>query len=168
MSLKIAGRMDSVAPSATLAMAAKAAKLTASGVKVFPFSVGEPDFPTPAHVVEAGQLALARGATRYTTVTGTPELKNAIVQAVQRDRGYTITPDRVTVSCGAKHVLYNLATALYEAGDEVVIPAPYWVSYPEQVRLLEATPVIAQTRVEDGFRLQPAELERVVTPRRRR
>jgi len=165
MSLEPAERLLSVAPSATLAMAAEAAKLQASGIKVFPFSVGEPDFPTPAHVVEAANAALAGGATRYTPVGGTADLKAAIATATQRDRGWSPTPDRITVSCGAKHVLFNLACALYQPGDEVIIPAPYWVSYPEQVRLFGATPVIAKTSEQDGFLLSPEELERVVTPR---
>ena len=165
MSLQLADRLSSVAPSATLAMAAEAAKLQARGIKVFPFSVGEPDFPTPPHVIEAANAALAGGATRYTPVGGTPDLKAAIATATERDRGWTPAPERITVSCGAKHVLFNLACALYEAGDEVIVPAPYWVSYPEQVRLVGATPVIAQTHEKDGFRLSAEELERVVTPR---
>ncbi len=165
MSTAFAQRLSSVAPSATLAMAAAAQKLVQQGIKVVPFSVGEPDFQTPAHVVAAAKSALDTGATKYTAVTGTPELKAAVVEAVKRDRGVEITPDRVAVGCGAKHVLFNLAYALYEPGDEVVIPAPYWVSYPEQVRMVGATPVIAQTRVEDGFRLSPEALERAITPK---
>ncbi|HTJ82493.1 MAG TPA: pyridoxal phosphate-dependent aminotransferase, partial [Polyangiaceae bacterium] len=146
-------------------MAAQAAKLTAQGIKVFPFSVGEPDFPTPAHVIEAAKTALDRGATRYTAVAGTAELKAAICESTAATRGHTPKPDRVTVSCGAKHVLFNLACALYDAGDEVIIPAPYWVSYPEQVRMVGATPVIAQTTEADGFVLSPEELERRITPK---
>ncbi len=165
MSLELAHRLSSVAPSATLAMAAEAAKLSARGVKVFPFSVGEPDFPTPGHVIEAANRALAAGATRYTAVGGTPELKAAIVAATRDHRGYETTADRITVSCGAKHVLFNLASVLYEPGDEVIIPAPYWVSYPEQVRLMGATPVIVETSEADGFLLRPADLERAITPK---
>jgi len=165
MPLTFASRLGSVAPSATLAMAAAAQKLTQKGVKVVPFSVGEPDFQTPAHVIAAAKAALDAGATKYTAVTGTAELKAAVVEATLRDRGVAITPDRVTVSVGAKHVLFNLAYALYEPGDEVIIPAPYWVSYPEQVRMVGATPVIAQTTAESGFRLTPEALERAVTPK---
>ncbi len=146
-------------------MAAEAAKLTARGVKVFSFSVGEPDFPTPAHVIEAANQALAAGATRYTAVTGTPELKAAIIEATKRDRGYETTADRITVSCGAKHALFNLAAALYDPGDEVIIPAPYWVSYPEQVRMMGAVPIIAETTAAGGFRLTPEALAAAVTPR---
>jgi aspartate aminotransferase len=144
-------------------MAAQAAKLGAQGIKVYPFSVGEPDFPTPAHVIAAAKLALDQGATRYTPVGGTPELKRAIVEATSRDRGYTVTPDRITVSCGAKHVLFNLASALYEEGDEVLVPAPYWVSYPEQVRMMGATPITLPTEESEGFRLRPETLEAAVT-----
>ncbi len=146
-------------------MAAAAQKLTQKGVKVVPFSVGEPDFQTPAHVVAAAKAALDAGATKYTAVTGTPDLKAAIVEATERDRGFKTSADRVTVSVGAKHVLFNLAYALYEAGDEVIIPAPYWVSYPEQVRMVGATPVIVETNEQNGFRLTPEDLERAVTPK---
>jgi aspartate aminotransferase len=166
MSLELARRLSSVAPSATLAMAAEAAKLAAQGLKVYPFSVGEPDFPTPAHVVSAAKAALDAGtAFRYTAVTGTPDLKSAIVEATKRDRGHAVDPKQITVSCGAKHALFNVAAALYEPGDEVIIPAPYWVSYPEQVRLVGAEPVIAPTREADGFVLRPDDLERCISPR---
>jgi aspartate aminotransferase len=146
-------------------MAAQAAKMTAQGIKVFPFSVGEPDFPTPEHVRNAAKLALDHGATRYTPVGGTADLKKAICEATQRDRGHVVTPDRVVVSCGAKHVLFNLAAALYEPGDEVLIPAPYWVSYPEQVRMMGATAITLETSEADGFRLRPETLAAAVTPR---
>ena len=146
-------------------MAAKAAKLRAEGHKVYPFSVGEPDFETPAHIREAAKSALDRGATRYTAVTGTPELKAAICASAERHRGYRPEPAQVVVSAGAKHALFNLALALYQPGDEVIIPAPYWVSYPEQVRIVGATPVIVPTREEDGFLLQPEALAAALTPR---
>jgi aspartate aminotransferase len=165
MTLDLARRMGAIAPSATLAMAAEAAKLAAQGIAVHSFSVGEPDFPTPAHVVEAAKRALDAGATRYTAVTGTPDLKAAIVEATERDRGWRPTPDQIVVSCGAKHALFNVASALYEEGDEIIVPAPYWVSYPEQVRLLGATPVIAETREDEGFRLRPEVLASLITPR---
>lgn len=165
MPLNFAARTAAVAPSATLAMAAQAAKMTAQGIKVFPFSVGEPDFPTPEHVRNAAKVALDHGATRYTPVSGTADLKKAICEATQRDRGHVVTPDRVVVSCGAKHVLFNLAAALYEPGDEVLIPAPYWVSYPEQVRMMGASAVTLETSEADGFRLRPETLAAAVTPR---
>jgi aspartate aminotransferase len=165
MSRQFAGRLSAVAPSATLAMAAKAAKLRGEGHKVYPLSVGEPDFETPAYIREAAKAALDRGATRYTAVTGTPELKAAICASTERYRGHRIEPSQIVVSSGAKHALFNLALALYQPGDEVIIPAPYWVSYPEQVRIVGATPVIVPTREEDGFRLQPAALQAALSPR---
>jgi aspartate aminotransferase len=146
-------------------MAARANKLREAGHRVFAFGVGEPDFDTPAAIREAGKHAIDHGATRYTAVTGTAALKKAICQAVERERGWTPTPDMVVVGCGAKHSLFNLALALYEPGDEVIIPAPYWVSYPEQVRLVGATPVIVDTREEDGWMLDPAALEKAITPK---
>jgi aspartate aminotransferase len=165
MSRKLAERLSSVAPSATLAMAARAAKLRAEGHRVFPFGVGEPDFDTPALIRTAAKAALDAGATHYTAVSGTAELKSAICAATERYRGYRPSPSEVVVSCGAKHVLFNLALALYEPGDEVVIPAPCWVSYPEQVRLFGATPIIVPTTEEEGFRLTPEKLEAALTPR---
>lgn len=165
MSRKLAERLLSVAPSATLAMAARAAKLRAEGHRVFPFGVGEPDFDTPALIRTAAKTALDVGATHYTAVSGTAELKSAICAATERYRGYRPSPSEVVVSCGAKHVLFNVALALYEPGDEVVIPAPCWVSYPEQVRLFGATPVIVETTEEEGFRLTPEKLEAALTPR---
>jgi len=165
MSRKLAERLSSIAPSATLAMAARAAKLRAEGHRVFPFGVGEPDFDTPALIRSAAKTALDVGATHYTAVSGTAELKSAICAATERYRGYRPSPSEVVVSCGAKHVLFNLALALYEPGDEVVIPAPCWVSYPEQVRLVGATPIIVETTEEEGFRLTPEKLEAALTPR---
>lgn len=160
-----AGRLSAVAPSATLAMGARAAKLRAEGHKVFPFSVGEPDFDTPVHIRDAAKAALDAGATHYTAVSGTAELKAAIGTATERDRGYRPQPSEIVVTCGAKHALFNVALALYQPGDEVVIPAPYWVSYPEQVRIVGATPVVVETREADGFRVTPEALAAVLTPR---
>lgn len=164
MPRKLADRLSSVAPSATLAMAAKAAKLRAEGHKVYAFSVGEPDFDTPAHIREAAKAALDAGATRYTPVTGTTELKSAICAATERYRGWRPVPGQVTVSCGAKHALFNIAVALFEPGDEVLIPSPYWVSYPEQVRLVGASPRIVETTEEEGFLLTPRALSDALTP----
>jgi aspartate aminotransferase len=161
----LADRLSVVAPSATLAMGAKAARLRAEGHKVFPFSVGEPDFDTPAHVRDAAKAALDAGATHYTAVSGTPELRSAICAATERYRGFRPSPSEVVVSCGVKHVLFNLALALYQPGDEVIIPTPAWVSYPEQVRLVGATPILLPTTEEDGFRLRPAALEAALSPR---
>jgi aspartate aminotransferase len=165
MPRQFAERLASVAPSATLAMAAKAAKLRADGHKVYGFSVGEPDFLTPSFVREAAKAALDAGATHYTAVTGTAELKSAICSATERERGWRPVPNEVAVSCGAKHALFDLALALLSPGDEVVIPAPYWVSYPEQVRLVGATPVIVPTTEADGFRMGADALEAALSPR---
>jgi aspartate aminotransferase len=164
MPRKLADRLSAVAPSATLAMAAKAARLRAEGHKVYPFSVGEPDFDTPAHIRDAAKAALDAGATHYTPVAGTVELKSAVCAATERYRGWRPLPNQVTISCGAKHALFNLAVALFEPGDEILIPAPYWVSYPEQVRLVGATPVIVETTEADGFRLTPAALSAALSP----
>lgn len=161
----LAKRLSTVAPSATLAMAAEAARLRAEGHKVYPFSLGEPDFDTPAHVRDAAKAALDAGATHYTPVSGTPELKAAICASCEKYRGFRPQPAQVGVSCGAKHALFNLAIALFEPGDEVVIPTPAWVSYPEQVRLVGATPVFVPTREEDGFRLAPDALAAALGPR---
>jgi len=165
MPRKLADRLSTVAPSATLAMAAQAARLRAEGHKVFPFSVGEPDFDTPAHIRAAAKAALDAGATHYTPVTGTAELKSAICAATERDRGWRPTPSQIAVACGAKHALFNLALTLLEPGDEVIIPAPYWVSYPEQVRLVGAEPVLVPTAEQEGFRMTAAALDAALGPR---
>ncbi|MFT3772837.1 MAG: pyridoxal phosphate-dependent aminotransferase [Minicystis sp.] len=165
MPLKFADRLAAVAPSATLAMAAHAARLRHEGHKIYSFSVGEPDFDTPAHIRNAAKAALDAGQTRYTAVSGSPELKSAICAATERDRGWRPAPNQIVVGVGAKHVLYNLAVVLFEPGDEVIIPAPYWVSYPEQVRLVGATPVTIETTEADGFRVQAKALEAALTPR---
>src|SRR4051812_8497766 len=128
MPLTFSRRLETVAPSATLAMNARAIKLREAGHKVYSFGVGEPDFPTPPHVVEAAHQAVLRGATRYTPVSGTASLKKAICEATAKYRGWQPTPDMVVVSVGAKHALFNVALGLYEPGDEVIIPSPYWVS----------------------------------------
>jgi aspartate aminotransferase len=161
----IASRLSAVAPSITLAMNARAMEMKARGVDVFAFGVGEPDFEPPEHVREAAKRAIDAGCSKYTAVTGIPALKEAICDATDTMRGWRPKPENVCVSVGAKHVLFNLALALYEAGDEVIIPKPYWVSYPEQVRLVGATPVLVDTRELDGWKLSPAELERAMSPR---
>src|SRR5262245_30326373 len=165
MPRNLAERLSAVAPSATLAMAAQAARLRNEGHKVYAFGVGEPDFDTPAHIRAAAKAALDAGATHYTPVSGTPELKSAICASTERHRGFRPSPNEVVVSSGVKHVLFNVALALFEAGDEVIIPSPFWVSYPEQVRMVGATPVIVPTREEDGFRLEPSVLAAALTPR---
>ena len=163
MPARLATRLDVIQPSATLAVSARAAALRARGLTIFPFGVGEPDFNTPEHICEAAKKAIDDGAHRYTNVSGTLELRKAIAESSEKIRGVPCAPERVVVSVGAKHVLFNLALALYEPGDEVVIPAPYWVSYPEQVRIVGAEPVIVETIEEDGFLLTPTALENAIT-----
>jgi aspartate aminotransferase len=146
-------------------MAARAMDLKSRGIDVFAFAAGEPDFEPPKAVLEAAKKAIDTGASKYTAVTGIPQLKEAICTATQAMRGWKPEPKNVCVSVGAKHALFNLAVALYEPGDEVIIPKPYWVSYPEQVRLVGATPVLVDTPEEDGWRLSPERLARALSPR---
>jgi aspartate aminotransferase len=146
-------------------MNSKALDLKAKGVDVFAFGVGEPDFEPPAAVLGAAKKAIDAGCSKYTAVTGIPALKEAICEATERSRGWRPKNENVCVSVGAKHTLFNLALALYEPGDEVVIPKPYWVSYPEQVRLVGATPVLVETREEEGWKLSPAALEKALGPK---
>jgi aspartate aminotransferase len=149
----------------TLAMNARVLELKARGVDVFAFGVGEPDFEPPQVVLDAAKRAIDAGCSKYTAVTGIAPLKEAICDATEKMRGWRPEAKNVCVSVGAKHALFNLAIALYEAGDEVVIPKPYWVSYPEQVRMLGATPVLVDTREEDGWKLSPEALEKAMSPR---
>ncbi|MFO0662304.1 MAG: pyridoxal phosphate-dependent aminotransferase [Polyangiaceae bacterium] len=165
MSRRTAERLSAVAPSATLAISARAAELRAKGVDVFAFGVGEPDFEPPGFVLEAAREAILKGASKYTAVTGLPELKEAIRDSILQRRGYACETQEICVSVGAKHALFNLAIALYEPGDEVIIPAPYWVSYPEQVRMFGAKPVIVETEEANGFRVTPEALEAAITPK---
>lgn len=165
MSSSFAKRLSAVSPSVTLVMNAKAAALREQGKDVIAFGVGEPDFEPPKHVLEAAKAAIDKGASKYTAVTGTPALKKAIAESTTARRHYPVAPDQVCVSVGAKHALFNVALALYEEGDEVIVPAPYWVSYPEQVRMFGATPVIVETRAQDGFRMSASMLQKALTPR---
>ena len=161
----LADRLKTLAPSPTLAMQAKAKAMRAQGIDVISFGAGEPDFDTPRRIKDAAIRAIEQGQTKYTEVGGVPELRAAVCQKFKRDNGLDYTPDEVTVSCGAKHTLYNLFMALVNPGDEVLIPSPYWVSYPEQVRLLGGVPVPVVTPESTGFDLDPAELRRAVTSR---
>jgi aspartate aminotransferase len=146
-------------------MNSRALELKARGIDVFAFGVGEPDFEPPQAVRDAAKRAIDEGCSKYTAVTGIPALKEAICNATEAGRGWRPKPENVCVSVGAKHVLFNLALALYEAGDEVVIPKPFWVSYPEQVRLAGAAPVLVDTREEDGWKLSPDRLDAALSPR---
>jgi len=161
----LAHRLDAVQPSVTLAMNARAADLRGKGVDVFAFGVGEPDFEPPSFVVEAARKALDSGVSKYTAVTGIPALKQAICKRTSDVRGWSPKPSQITVTCGAKHALFNLALALYEPGDEVVIPAPYWVSYPEQVKLCGAVPVVVPTDEASGFKMSAEAFAKALTPK---
>jgi len=163
----LAERMKTLAPSPTLAMQARARAMRAQGIDVISFGAGEPDFDTPRRIKEAAIRALEGGQTKYTEVGGIPELRAAVCQKLKRDNGLDYAPDEVTVSCGAKHTLFNIAMALLNPGDEVLIPSPFWVSYPEQVRLLGAIPVAVPTAEATGFDLDPSLVRKAVTARTR-
>ncbi len=153
------------APSPTLAITARANQLKAEGHDILAFGAGEPDFDTPDHIKQAAIDALAKGKTKYTPSAGIPELKNAIIEKLKRDSGLEYKPGEVIVSCGGKHTLYNIFQALIDEGDEVIIPAPYWVSYPEQVKLAQGTSVIVETDDVNGFAPTLEQIAWAVTPR---
>ncbi len=159
----LAERVKKIKPSPTLAIDSKAKAMKASGIDVISFGVGEPDFDTPENIKEAAVRALKDGFTKYTAVGGIDPLKDAIIKKLQEDNGLAYKREEVLVSCGAKHSLYNIAQALYGPGDEVIIPSPYWVSYPDQVLLNDATPVFVQTFEADSFMVRPEALEAAVT-----
>ncbi|HEX7664335.1 MAG TPA: pyridoxal phosphate-dependent aminotransferase [Polyangiaceae bacterium] len=164
MPTSLASRLKVIQPSATLAMNARAQEMKSRGIDVFTFGVGEPDFEPASYILDAANEAIAqKKSSKYTAVTGIAPLKEAICKASARRRGDAPKPENVTVTVGAKHALFNLALALYDAGDEVVMPAPYWVSYPEQVRIVGAEPVIVGTEEENGWRMTPDALERAIT-----
>jgi aspartate aminotransferase len=168
--LKLASRLDPIKPSITLAVTAKAAKLKAAGVDVISFGAGEPDFDTPTHIKEAVRAALdkpAGGVGKYTDVGGTLALRKAIVAELNAVHKVALDPEQVLVSTGAKHSLYNLFMALIDPGDEVLIPAPYWVSYPDMVMLAGGKPVILETRAEDDFAVTAEQVRAAVTPKTR-
>jgi aspartate aminotransferase len=163
--MKLAKRVSQISPSPTLSITAEAKAMAARGVDVIDFASGEPDFDTPIPIKEAGIAAIRNGFTKYTATGGIEELKHAVIDKLQRDHGLSYKTSQILISCGAKHSLYNLAQALFEAGDEVIIPAPYWVSYPDQVLLNEATPVIVPTSEETEFQLNRELLEQYLSPR---
>ncbi len=163
--MELSKRSQAIKPSATLSINTRAKELRASGIEIINFGVGEPDFPTPDHIKEAAIRAIRENFTRYTPVGGIPELKDAIIGMFEQDYGLLYQPAEVLVSCGGKHAIYNLAQALLNDDDEVIIPAPYWVSYPDIVRLAGGRSVIVQTREEDGFKIQQEKLREAITPR---
>jgi aspartate aminotransferase len=160
----IAKRLEKIKPSATLALAAKAQQLKAEGKDVIGLAVGEPDFDTPKHICDAAKKAMDEGKTKYTPVPGTPELRKAVAAKFKRENNLTYTPEQVIVGTGGKQVLYNAFMATLNPGDEVVIAAPYWLSYPEMVQLCEGKPVIVQTTADSGFKMSPQDLEKAITP----
>lgn len=161
----LASRLSRIKPSPTIAVTQKARELQAAGRDVIGLGAGEPDFDTPANICAEAVAAISRGETRYTAVDGTPALKNAICAKFKRENGLHYTPDQVTVANGGKQVLYNALMATLNPGDEVLIPAPYWVSYPDMVLLAEGTPVVVECPAAKGFKLQPADLDRAITPK---
>lgn len=161
----IASRLSRIKPSATIAVTQKARDLQAAGRDVIGLGAGEPDFDTPDNIKDAANRAIAAGDTKYTAVDGTPALKKAICDKFQRENGLKYAPDQVTVGNGGKQVLFNALMATLDEGDEVIIPAPYWVSYPEMVALAGGEPVIVECPAEKGFNLQPNALERAITPK---
>jgi aspartate aminotransferase len=165
--MKLAARVGQVTPSLTLAVDTKAKGMKAQGINVCSFSVGEPDFPTPAHIVAAAEKALEAGKTKYGPAAGEPKLREAIAQKLQKENLLCYGAENVLVTNGGKHSLFNLMMATIEPGDEVIIPSPYWVSYPEMVKLAEGKPVIVETTAEAGFKITPDQLRQAITPQTR-
>ncbi len=165
MVIRMAARMGGIKPSVTLGVVQKAAELRAKGVDVLSFSAGEPDFPTPPHIVNAAKAALDAGRTQYTPVPGIAALRRAIAQRSAAVRGVDADESNVIVSSGAKHALYEFFQAVLDPGDEVIVPAPYWVSYPDQVRLAGGEPVIVPTSADNAYCLTPKELEMAMSDR---
>jgi aspartate aminotransferase len=167
MNYKIAQRAASLSPSLTLAIDSKAKAMKAAGEDVVGFGAGEPDFDTPQHIKDAAAKALAEGFTKYTVSAGIPELRQAIADKFQRENGLSYKPSQIIVSNGGKHSCYNVILATCQEGDEVIIPAPYWLSYPEMVKLAGAKPVILETTDKTEFKVTPAQLRAAITPNTR-
>lgn len=167
LALELAQRIQRIKPSPTMAVAARAEELQAAGKDIINLGVGEPDFDTPEYIKEAAIKAIHDGHTKYTMVDGTRELKKAIVDKFSRENHLKYEPNQILVSCGAKHSLYNLFTAILNAGDEIIIPAPYWVSYPDMAKLADANPVIIKTDFATGFKMTPSQLKAAITDKTR-
>jgi aspartate aminotransferase len=167
MNYRIAQGAASLSPSLTLAIDAKAKAMKAAGEDVVGFGAGEPDFDTPQHIKDAAAKALAAGFTKYTPSSGIPELREAIAEKFKRENGLSFKPSQIIVSCGGKHSCYNVILATCGAGDEVIIPAPYWLSYPEMAKLAGAKPVIIQTTDKTEFKVTPEQLRKAITPNTR-
>ena len=162
---RLAKRIRTISPSQTLAISAKAKAMKAAGENVINFGVGEPDFPTPDYIVAAGVRALENGRTKYTPSAGLPELRRAVCDKFMRDNGVAYEPSQVIVSNGAKHSIFNVCYALVDEGDEVIIPAPYWLTYPEVVKTCGGVPVYVEGTKENKFKITPEQLEAAITPR---
>lgn len=167
MKYKISSRAASLSPSLTLAIDSKAKQMKAEGLDVVGFGAGEPDFDTPQHIKDAAAAALAAGFTKYTPASGIPELRQAIADKFKRENGLTYKPSQIIVSCGGKHSCYNVIFATCEEGDEVIIPSPYWLSYPEMAKLAGAKPVIIETTDKTEFKITPEALRNAITPKTR-
>lgn len=163
--MKFTQRVSQVLPSITLAITAKAKEMREKGIDICSFTAGEPDFATPAHITAAAKLALDQGKTRYGPSAGEPALRQAIALKLQQDNQLCYEAKNVIVTNGGKHSLFNLMLAIIETGDEVIIPAPYWLSYPEMVKLAEGTPVIVETTAATDYKITPAQLQAAITPR---
>lgn len=164
---QLSERLNSLSPSATLAMSQKSGELKAQGVDVINMSVGEPDFNTPDHIKEAAKKAIDENYSRYSPVAGYPALRNAIVEKLKKENGLDYTAAQISCANGAKQSVCNTILALINKGDEVIVPAPYWVSYPEMVKLAEGTPVIVRAGIEQDFKITPEQLEAAITPHTR-
>ncbi len=167
MSKDLSARVQRIKPSPTFAVTARADELIAAGKDIINLGVGEPDFDTPDFIKQAAITAMHQGLTKYTAVDGTPGLKKAIINKFARDNKLTYTPAQIIVSCGGKHSFYNLFAALLNTDDEVLIPAPFWVSYPDMAKLTDATPVFIKTDIDQHFKITPAQLEAAITPKTR-
>ena len=167
MDLQLSDRVQQIKPSPTLAVTNRAAELRAAGKDIIGLGAGEPDFDTPEHIKKAAIEAINNGFTKYTAVDGTPGLKKAIINKLQKDNGLSYEPAQILVSCGGKQSFFNLSLALLNKGDEVIIPAPYWVSYPDMVKMAEATPVIVETGEETRFKMTPEMLDAAITDKTR-
>ena len=163
--MELAARVNQVSTSITLAISAKAKAMKAEGIDVCSFSAGEPDFPTPKHICEAAKTALDEGKTRYGAAVGELKLRQAIANKLQQDNNLEYTSENIIVTNGGKFSLYNLMQVLIESGDEVIIPAPYWLSYPEMVKLADGTPVIVKTSADNNYKITPEQLEQAITPK---
>ena len=167
VTIPLSRRVQRIKPSPTLAVTARAARLKAEGKDIIGLGVGEPDFDTPIHIADAGVAAIRAGHTRYTNVEGTNELKDAVIGKFRRDNGLEYKRSQILVSSGAKQTVFNLCCALLDPGDEAIIPAPYWVSYPDMVLLADGTPVHVFAGIREGFKITAAQLEAAITPRTR-